>query len=79
MLCLPYDKRHMERGFRELGIVRNHVLPKRKAECFVGIVLIDVVFSDHDVVQPDIFKESTFQNLSKKITIFVTFFINQDW
>ena len=29
--------------------------PKKRKECFVGIAPIDVVFSDHDVVQPDIF------------------------
>ena len=28
--------------------------PQRKPECFVGIAPLDVVFSEHDVVQPDI-------------------------
>ena len=28
--------------------------PQRKAECFVGIAPVDVVFSEHDVVQPDV-------------------------
>ena len=28
--------------------------PQKKAECFVGIAPVDVVFSEHDVVQPDI-------------------------
>lgn len=27
---------------------------QRKAECFVGIARVDVVFSEHDVVQPDL-------------------------
>ena len=29
--------------------------PKKKAECFVGIAPTDVVFAEHDVVQPDVF------------------------
>lgn len=29
--------------------------PKKRAECFVGIAPTDVVFSDPDVVQPDVF------------------------
>ena len=28
--------------------------PEKKPECFVGIAPLDVVFSEHDVVQPDI-------------------------
>ena len=29
--------------------------PKKRAECFVGIAPTDVVFAEHDVVQPDVF------------------------
>ncbi|MEA3415917.1 MAG: Uma2 family endonuclease [Thermodesulfobacteriota bacterium] len=29
--------------------------PKKRVECFVGIAPTDVVFSEHDVVQPDVF------------------------
>ena len=34
------------------NIISTH--PQRKAECFVGIAPVDVVFSEHDVVQPDL-------------------------
>jgi len=34
-------------------LVSTH--PKRKPECFVGIAPTDVVFSESDVVQPDVF------------------------
>ena len=29
--------------------------PKKRPECFVGIAPTDVVFAEHDVVQPDVF------------------------
>jgi Uma2 family endonuclease len=29
--------------------------PKKRAECFVGIAPTDVILSEHDVVQPDVF------------------------
>ncbi len=29
--------------------------PEKRAECFVGIAPTDVVLSNHDVVQPDLF------------------------
>ena len=34
------------------NILSTH--PQRKVECFVGIAPVDVVFSEYDVVQPDI-------------------------
>ncbi|RZB30243.1 MAG: hypothetical protein SRB1_02523 [Desulfobacteraceae bacterium Eth-SRB1] len=34
------------------NIISTH--PQRKTECFVGIAPLDVVLSEHDVVQPDL-------------------------